>query len=129
MSSRHDGVNPWLLFVGPIICVVFPWAIPFVVGLAVWQAIKGGDVPRAAVTNATHRALSRQLGHEAYLEHLRRTRGPLPVYDDRPLLDKCLSCGNDVIYSPTLGRWMHADPDDACTDPPTPTREEASHGD
>lgn len=95
-------MNPWLLFLGPIVGVVFPALIPFMVVFALWQLTDGGD----------------KIGVELAHQHRKRHPSPIPVTTGR-----CALCGAETVR--TGETWNHRLPASSCIDP-TITKEVAA---
>lgn len=70
-------MNPWLLFIGPIMAVVLPWTIPFLLIIALWQATEGGELVGADIVA---RRMMRDPAQTAL--HNQNTRGPLRFDND-----------------------------------------------
>ena len=112
------------LWIGVIVCAVFPPLIPVLALVLLWQATDGGEKLGVAFEVWARRRARRHTVTP-------RVRTPEPVGDpgEAHIFSRCLSCGEEIgyAYSATGQRWFHIIPNDRCWDPPIPAGTEA-HG-
>lgn len=119
-------MSPWLFFLAPMIAIIFPWTIPFIILIGIYQWSEDGTKPRTLIEahrrwNEPEPPKAPLLSGEELAEQLqilidqRAKAEPAPVRN----IGTCPACSSTIAR---VGkRWQHTTFDALCPETnPTP---------